>query len=302
MEKFEINCSDKIVGKSNYIHYLINKVSANNEIIQICGLAGSGKSTIAMQIVKGWLLQNLNNENIKLQPKYILWIDTENKFSKDKFIRINPLMKEINKRNNGYVSSNSSKYLLKYLKYLLIYNPKSLKEQINIVNIIYKSLKEIQQNFVKTTIANNKKESSPVFARNKASPQIKSNFNLNLVNNLYAIVIDSVSNHLRLEAAKNAGNLSLFYKYLESFFEEHILPLLFIQNKLNCKIILTHQISSKPNGEHEASLKFLFEKIKSCWIYLTPENSKSFILNIKGNSGQIFKKYKLKPNGIQILF
>jgi len=232
------------------------------KIIQIYGSSGVGKTTLILQMIKGWILQNEPNDK-----KYILLIDAENTFPKLKFMRLKPILFQY--PNKEIILKNINSNNIEYINYLLIYNPKSYQKQLNLINLLL-------ENFKKSYNKNN----------------------INLINNLDAIVIDSISRLIRLEASKSK-NAVQFYNNLEFMFEELIQPLLFIQSKLDCKMILNHQITTKPTGEIDPTFKELFGKIKSIWIYLDKNlKNNTYRMKVILDKSKILKKYKITQNGL----
>lgn len=62
------------------INCLLNEIIESNKTIQIFGPAGSGKSSLAMSIVK---------TIISKDERLALWIDSDHKFSKNRFLQVN---------------------------------------------------------------------------------------------------------------------------------------------------------------------------------------------------------------------
>jgi len=81
-----------------------------------------------------------------------------------------------------------------------------------------------------------------------------------------ALVIDTISRYFRSLDKKN--NWRSYSENLQSFYENHILPLLIFQEKTNCYLILIHQITSVPEVGDKPFMYKVFEEIESSWIAL----------------------------------
>ncbi len=81
-----------------------------------------------------------------------------------------------------------------------------------------------------------------------------------------AVVIDTVSRHFRTLEREDSWNA--FSKNVYYFYENHILPLLVFQEKMDCYLILIHQITSIPEKGNKPFLYKMFESIRCDWIHL----------------------------------
>ena len=108
------------------------------------------------------------------------------------------------------------------------------------------------------------------------------------------IVLDTASNYFRVNSANE--NWVQFSDNYHSFYENHILPLMILQKKIGCYLILVHQLTNHPANGEMPYLFRIFKKIPSIWIKMSDNEGMKEIL-IKGKS----IRYQITENGIQII-
>jgi hypothetical protein len=202
--------------------------------IQIFGGAGLGKSTLTAALVK-----SLNSE----YDEKTLWIDSEQKFSANRFKHILSI--------DGYQNPNND--------FVFISQPKNLFQQQHQIEMMGKN---------------------PHITSSKLK--------------IKCIVLDTASNYFRVNSANE--NWVQFSDNYHSFYENHILPLMTLQKKIGCYLILVHQLTNHPKNGEMPYLFRIFKEIPSTWIKLSGNNGHNEML-IKGK----LIKYQITEKGIQII-
>jgi GTPase SAR1 family protein len=215
------------------IKEIYDKYIVPSKTIQIFGGAGSGKSTLVSALVK-----SLNSE----PNEKTLWIDSEKKFSANRFKNILPL------NNDNNLASD----------FVLISRPKNLLQQQYHIEMLTKN---------------------PLIISSKLKVK--------------CIVLDTASNYFRVNSVNE--NWVQFSDNYHSFYENHILPLMMLQKKIGCYLILVHQVTNHPKNGVIPYLFRLFKEIPSTWIKLNKIND-CHQMSIKGKS----IRYQITTAGIQI--
>ena len=215
--------------KEIYDRYLVN-----SKTIQIFGQAGSGKSTLTAALVK-----SLNSES----NEKTLWIDSEKKFTANRFKHIMPI--------NGHQNPVTD--------FVLVSQPKNLFQQQHHIEMMGKN----------ALITSGKLR-------------------------IKCIVLDTASHYFRVNSANE--NWVQFSDKYHSFYENHILPLMMLQKKIGCYLILVHQITNHPKNGEMPYLFSIYKEIPSIWIKLNCNNG--------CNEMQVKNKtisYQITGNGIKII-
>lgn len=114
--------------------------------------------------------------------------------------------------------------------------------------------------------------------------------------NIAAIVFDTVSNFIR-----NSMHSNNFHDYsvkLQNFYEVHILPLLLMQKRLKCTLILVHQSTYKPDVGNLPFMYKIFQKIPGTWLELVDVKEKNEkYLEYRCDSEVIRYRYKITKDG-----
>ena len=89
----------------------------------------------------------------------------------------------------------------------------------------------------------------------------------NLTIPLTGVVVDTISHHFR--GLENEGSWFHYSEKLLAFYENQILPLLIFQERMDCYLLLLHQVTSVPNEGDKPFMHKIFDEISSSWIYLS---------------------------------
>ena len=116
-----------------------------------------------------------------------------------------------------------------------------------------------------------------------------------------AIVLDTTSNYIRNELKTN--NFHNYSQCIQDFYETQILPLLLLQKKVGCVLILVHQSTYKPDIGTLPFMYNVFQKIPSAWfeLIIDKENNCKY-LDYRYQDERIKKVYKLGTGGVLKFF